>query len=447
ACVRLGAVTNPLMPIFRARELEFMLAFANTKAIVIPREFRGFAYEPLIDGLRAQLPDLEHVFVVGGEGDNAFEPALSDRPWEEEVDDLDAILAAGRPEPNDVIEYCYTSGTSGQPKAVMHTSNTLVSCIEGAFPLNVDASTVVLMGSPLAHQTGFIYGMLMPFVLGGRAVFMDIWNVPQAVRLIHDQQVTLTMGATPFLSDLTESNLLERYPPDSLQIFICAGAPIPRPLVRAGTERLGASIVAGWGMSENGLVSATLCGDPEAKVLGTDGVPCPGMELRVVDDDKQVVANGIDGQLQVRGAANFVGYLKRPEAYSVDAEGWFDTGDIARMDDDGYITITGRAKDILIRGGENVPVAEVESALFDHPAVAKVAVVGKPDPRLGERGCAFVTLNPGHAFGFDDMVEHLSEADFTKNYWPEHLVVLDEMPMTPSGKIQKFKLRDLAATE
>ena len=444
ACLRIGAITNPLMPIFRARELQFMLSFAETKVLIIPRHFRGFDYEPMIEDLRAQLPDLKHVFTVGGNGEFAFESALLAPAWEERVDTVE-LFAERRPGANDVVQYCYTSGTSGQPKAVMHTSNTLFGGLGGALVLQPNENTVVLMGSPLAHQTGFLFGGLLPILLGGRLVLMDIWDPAQAVKLIHQQGVTLTMGATPFLSDLTESALLERYPPDALELFICAGAPIPRPLLQAANQRLGAKIIAGWGMSENGLVTATRRSDSSQKVFETDGLAWHGMHTRIVDDANNVVSMGTDGNLQVRGAANFVGYLKRPQAYTVDADGWFETGDIAKLDADGYVTITGRGKDLIIRGGENIPIAEVESALFDHPAVSKVAIVAMPDTRLGERGCAFVTLSAAQAeFSFEQMLAYLQTGNFAKNYWPEQLQVLDEMPMTPSGKIQKFKLREMA---
>ena len=193
------------------------------------------------------------------------------------------------------------------------------------------------------------------------------------------------------------------------------------------------------------LVSATRRGDAAEKVFETDGLPWDGMQLRIVDEAGKPLPPGHDGSLEANGAANFVGYLNRPEAYDVDDDGWFVTGDVARMDTDGYVTITGRAKDIIIRGGENIPVAEVESTLFEHPAVEKVAVVAMPDARLGERACAFVTLHGDGTLDLENMREHLEACGLTKNYWPERIEVLDAMPMTPSGKIQKFKLRETAA--
>ena len=445
ACVRIGAISNPLMPIFRAHELEFMLSFAETRALFIPHRFRGFEYGPMIDGLRPKLPRLEHVFVLGGRGANGFERTFLERRWEDETDTR-TLFEERRADPNDVIEICYTSGTTGQPKGVMHTSNTLVACVgPGPCRLGLSADAVILMASPLAHQTGYLYGLLMPLVLHARTVLQDVWDAERAARIIHDEQVTFTIGATPFLADLSHTDALDRYPTYSLQTFVTAGAPVPRVLVQTATRRLGTNVAAGWGMSESGLVTCTLPGDPPEKIYGTDGGPWAGMEVRVVDEARNPAPPGVSGDLQARGAANFVGYLKRPEAYATDDEGWFDTGDIASMDESGYIRITSRAKDLIIRGGENVPVVEVEELLYRHRAVRDAAIVAMPDPRLGERGCLFVTLRPGESLDFEEMRRHLEERQLARQYWPERLEIIDEMPRTPSGKIQKFKLREIAA--
>lgn len=445
ACVRIGAVTNPLMPIFRAHELEFMLAFADTRALFIPRAFRGFEYEPMIEQLRPKLPALEHVFVLGSEEENGFEPVFIGRRWEDETDTR-TLFEERRFDPNDVIEICYTSGTTGQPKGVMHTSNTLSACVGTArHRLALPKDSVILMASPLAHQTGYLFGILTPMILGARTVLQDVWEPATAARIIHDEQVTYTMGATPFLSDFVYSRALKRYPPDSLSMFVTAGAPVPRVLVHNATEQLGVDVITGWGMTENGLATCTLPDDPPEKIFGSDGAPWSGMEVRVVNEEGRPVPRGAEGTLEVRGAANFVGYLKRPEANGVDADGWFDTGDIATVDEDGYLRITSRAKDIIIRGGENVPVVEVEELLYRHNAVRDAAIVAMPDERLGERGCLFVTVEPEAKFDFRAMQRYLEEQELSRQYWPERLEILDEMPRTPSGKIQKFKLREMAA--
>jgi len=444
ACVRLGAISNPLMPIFRARELRFMLGLAEAKAFVVPRRFREFDYPALAAGLKPELPALREVFVVGGEGPQSFEAALLEPRWEEAPGAGD-LLRARRPGANDVIELIYTSGTTGEPKGALHTSNTLLAAVlPYAERFGLDANDVMFMASPLAHQTGFLYGLMMPIVLGAKGVLQDVWSAEVAARLIQDEGCTFTMAATPFLADLTNSPATAACDISSFRTFVCGGAPVPRVLVQQAGERLGARIISAWGMTENGAVTTTRPGDPPDKVFGTDGLPNKGFELRVVDPDGRPLPANRDGELQVRGPGCFVGYLKRPQLYGTDDEGWFSTGDLARLDEDGYARIVGRAKDIIIRGGENVPVVEVEEVLYRHPAVLDAAVVAMPHARLGELGCAFVALKPGGALDFAGMQKWLGENGLAKTYWPERLELVEAMPRTPSGKIQKFKLRETA---
>jgi cyclohexanecarboxylate-CoA ligase len=296
----------------------------------------------------------------------------------------------------------------------------------------------------LAHQLGFMYGIVLPIMLGGTAILQDIFSAPEMARQIRDEAASFTMGATPFLNDLTEHVAVTGQATSSLRVFVSAGAPIPRALVAKARQTLGAAIVSAWGMSENGAVTTTRLDDGEEKATTTDGGPLPGMELRILGADGAVLPAGQEGQLQVRGCSNFIGYLKRPELNPNDPDGWFDTGDLARMDADGYIRIAGRSKDIIIRGGENIPVVEVEGLLFRHPAVAEVAIVGIPDTRLGERACAFVRLREGASLSLPEVTAYLEGQRMARQYMPERLEILPELPRTPSGKIQKFKLRDMA---
>lgn len=445
ACTRIGAVINPLMPIFRHREMEFMLGFAETRLLVIPRHFRGFDYPRMMAELQRKLPTLKDVLVVDGEDERSFEAVLLNRRWEDELDPK-AIFSERRPGPNDISELIYTSGTTGHPKGVMHTANTIIGNIQQIIrKTDLSAEDVILMASPLAHNTGFLYGVTMAMMLHTKLVLQDVWNPIAAAQNIQDEGVTFTMGSTPFLSDLTYHEGVARYDLSTLKKFIIAGAPIPRVLVQAATKMFCMRVISGWGMTENGLVTTTRLGDPPEKVFDTDGAPFEGMELRVVDDAGAPLKTGEEGRLQVRGSANFVGYLKRPEAFTLDGEGWFETGDKARMDQDGYIRITGRSKDIIIRGGENVPVVEVEGLLYRHPSVQDAAIVAMPDDRLGERGCAFIVLREGRELTFEEMVEYLSQCNLARNYLPERMELLEDMPRTPSGKIQKFKLREIAS--
>jgi cyclohexanecarboxylate-CoA ligase len=301
------------------------------------------------------------------------------------------------------------------------------------------------MASPLAHQTGFMYGMMMAVMLGTTSVLQDIWDPGRAADIIAAERASFSMGATPFLADLCEIAETRRDDLASLRGFLCGGAPIPSPLVGRAVGAMDARILSGWGMTENGVVTMTAPDDPPQRAAETDGTTLPFMEVKLVDTAGAEVLRGAEGRLLVRTPSNFVGYLKRPRLYTVDEEGWFDSGDLARADATGAIRISGRVKDIVIRGGENIPVVEIEALLFKHPAVRAVAVVGMPDPRLGERLCAFVTpRDPGASLGLPNIVAFLDEQRVARQYMPERLVVLDEMPSTASGKIQKFRLRELA---
>jgi len=446
ACVRLGAVINPLMPIFRERELEFMLGLAEAKVLVVPREFRGFDYPRMAAALQARLPHLRNILVVGGEDPaTAFETIALGREWEAEIDAVTGF-AAGRPSPDDVTEVMYTSGTTGEPKGVMHTANTLLcKALLASALFDFTARDAIYMGSPLAHQTGFMYACILAIYNRAKCVLQDIWEPVTAARLIAEERCTITLGSTPFLRDLVHTPDVDRHDISSLRLFLCAGAPIPRVLVHAARERHpNLYVMSAWGMTEMGIATATYPGDPADKVFDTDGRALPHQAVRVVDAQGRCVPPGSEGRLQARCATTFVGYLKRPEAYGLDAEGWLETGDNARMDAEGYIRITGRSKDLIIRGGENIPVVEVEELLYRHPAIQDVAIVAMPDPRLGERGCAFVTLKPGATLDFAGLIDYLHTARLIKQYLPERLEVIAEFPRTPSGKIQKFKLREMA---
>jgi cyclohexanecarboxylate-CoA ligase len=437
ACVSIGAVSNPLMPIFRRRELSFMVRHAEAKVFIAPTQFRGFDHGALALELQREIPSLEYVFLVGAADEHSFarallagEGALTGEP-------------PARLDPDDVVQLLYTSGTTGEPKGVLHTSNTLIgTMLTFAERMKLGAGDVVFMPSPLAHQAGFTYGLVVAIVLGLPLVVIDIWNPDRAVELMVTHGATYTFAATPFLADLAGFPDIEKRALQSFRLFVTSGAPIPPVLVQSAQERLQATVVAGWGMTECGILTTTpLSGH---KVLESDGNALPGEELRIVDEQGNEAPRGQAGTLKIRGAALFVGYLKRPQLYDVDGEGWFDTGDIARRDEEGYIRICGRKKDIIIRGGENIPVVQVENALYKMPGVLEAAIVAMPDDRLGERACAFVTLRPGCIITIEDVRAFLAAEGVAKQFWPERVETLEAMPRTPTGKIQKFVLRDRA---
>ncbi|WP_066268213.1 cyclohexanecarboxylate-CoA ligase [Hydrogenophaga palleronii] len=443
ACSRIGAVINPLMHIFRERELSFMLKHGEAKVLIAPKSFRGFDFEAMVTGLQPSLPDLRRVVIVDGEGRNSFEALLSGPEWERAADAPD-ILTRNRPGPDDVTQLIYTSGTTGEPKGVMHSANTVMAnIIPYAQRLQLDAEDVVLMASPMAHQTGFMYGLMMPIMLKASAVLQDIWAPQKAIELVRAEKVSFTMASTPFLTDLAKTVAESGLSVPTLRSFLCAGAPIPGPLVEQARAALGAKIVSAWGMTENGAVTLTQLDDDDERSFSSDGCPLPGVEVKVVDVEGNSLPAGEPGKLLLRACSNFGGYLRRPHLNGTDADDWFDTGDLARIDERGYIRITGRSKDVIIRGGENIPVVEIESLLYRHPAIAMAAIVAYPDDRLGERACAVVVPKPGQQVDLADIQAFMKAQKVAIQYIPERLIVRDAMPSTPSGKIQKFKLREM----
>jgi cyclohexanecarboxylate-CoA ligase len=439
ACVRIGAISNPLMPIFREREVDFMVRSCRSSVLIVPKVFRKYDHAELAARIQQNVPTLRHVIVIDGDDDHSFDATLL-RPQGQGKDENRIGLS-----PNDIMKIMFTSGTTGEPKGVMHTSNTILSSMPTLTGrLGLSSHDVIFMPSPFGHSIGFCYGILMSLYLGARLITMDVWDPKKAVEIIERHGVSFMFGATPFVSDIVNFPGIDQRRLEHFRIFLTAGAPVPPTLVDKGKSVLSASIVPGYGMTELGLASSIL---PTALDRGreTDGMALPHVELRVVDDNQCEQVRGMEGELQCRGSSLFVGYHARPDLYEIDGQGWFSTGDLARMDADGYIRIVGRSKDIIIRGGENIPVVEVEYLIHEMPQVNEVAIVGMPDERLGERSCAFVSLHQGQDLTLAQVTAFLESRNLAKQYLPEKLVVIDSMPTTPAGKLQKFRLRELAS--
>lgn len=440
ACIRVGAAANPMVPILREREVRYMVGFCDAKVLVVPKVFRGFDHAAMARGLLETLPKLKHVVVVDGDGADGFEQSLLGGDDVVRYDPAAPALL-----PDDLLVLMYTSGTTGEPKGVMHTSNTVNGNVLGfAEGLGLNGDDVFFAATPVGHMTGYGIFVLLPMMLGNTLVLQDIHDPHAGVRIMEAEGVTFSAGATPFLADLCEAAIADGIRPSKLRRFYCAGAPIPPALVQRARRELKLTTSSVWGMTE--VIAGTMT-EPEEdeKAWTTDGRAVPGLEVKVVDDDGFELPRGETGRLQVRGASMFCGYLKHPELYTVDADGWFDSGDLARMNEEGYIRITGRTKELLIRGGENVPVIEIENLLMQHPAIASVAIVGFPDARLGERGCAFVVPRSGHQVDLATIQAYLEHAKVAKPFWPERVETIAELPHTASGKVQRFVLKQLAA--
>jgi cyclohexanecarboxylate-CoA ligase len=454
AVMRVGAIVNPLVAIFRRRELTFMLQRAQSKVLVVQDEFRGFSHADMAAELKSDIAGLEAAVVANVSGRALPEGTIDFEefflvPRRELDPSVQAELEARRPRPDDPISVMYTSGTTGEPKGTLHSYNSMYSAGRPLFDnLQLDDSDVVFMPSTMGHLTGFLWGTLLPLAYGQKVVYQDIWSPADFLQMATPEGVTWTLSATPFVLDLVRAQQAERRDLSTFKYFVCAGAPIPSSLPVEASEVLGVQMLALWGSSECGIITIHRAGDSDEAVSNSDGWRTPPMTLKITGEDGREVEPGQTGRLLVKGPSLLRGYHGRPDLYEsmFDQDGWFDTGDLGFERPGGGVRIAGRSKDIIIRGGENVPVVEIESVLHGHPSIREVVVVGYPDERLGEKGCA-VIVPDGEAPTLEELQAHLDAAGMARQYWPERIKVIDEMPKTPAGKVQKFVLREVLATE
>jgi cyclohexanecarboxylate-CoA ligase len=444
ACERIGAVACPLHIILRQREVEFMLNVVHARLLIVPTVYRGYDFGALGRSLLPKVETLENVFEIDGprgSEDSLHRQVLS----RSSPPGLRDELAKRHPTGGDIASIQFTSGTTGVPKGVVHTHNSLYAAARLVVrEMNLTNSDVVVMPSPLSHSTGLVYGCLMPTIAGMRVAYQDVWDAGRMLDIIEQEHGSWTAGATPFVLDTIRACRASARTAAPLRRGACSGASIPRFLAAQTKEATGASLATIWGLTETSGATVTSAGALQ-RAADSDGRVAPAMQIKIVDDDGQDVPAGRPGRLLVRGASLFQGYFERPDLTDdvVDAEGWLDSGDIASMDADDYIAIVGRAKDIVIRGGENVPVVEVENALLENQMVADVAVIGVYDERLGERACAIVVASTGATITLGGLWEYLAARGFAKHYWPERLELVASLPRTPSGKVQKFRLRQM----
>jgi cyclohexanecarboxylate-CoA ligase len=443
--LRIGAICEPLMPIFRERELEFMLRASDTRVLIVPREFRGHDHAAMADGLKQTVPTLDHIVVLPGHGAPDYGAPVGG------VDGgVGSVMKVAELSPEKSAQLLFTSGSTGEPKGVLQTHASLNQAAQMHIRhFGLTADDVIYIPSPLAHQTGFLYGMWIALVLGASQVVQTAWDPAVGFDAMQATGVTFVQAATPFLADLVRVAAERGETLDALKSFVATGTAIPRELARSGRAALGADVGGAFGTTESCLGAAFVPGEDPDRAWSTDGRALEGITLRIVDDAGNELAPGEEGNFEVLTPTMFEGYLNRPEltADAVTADGYYRTGDLARIDAEGYLKITGRVKDVINRGGEKVPVVEVEQVLYTHPAVREVAIVAMPDERLGERACAFVVLTPGEQLDFEKMQQYLDAQRVSKPYWPERLEIVEQLPYTPSGKIQKFVLRDQIAAQ
>ncbi|EGL9800460.1 medium-chain fatty-acid--CoA ligase [Escherichia coli] len=439
ACLKIGAVSVPLLPSWREAELVWVLNKCQAKMFFAPTLFKQTRPVDLILPLQNQLPQLQQIVGV-----DKLAPATSSLSLSQIIADNTPLTTAITTHGDELAAVLFTSGTEGLPKGVMLTHNNILAS-ERAYcaRLNLTWQDVFMMPAPLGHATGFLHGVTAPFLIGARSVLLDIFTPDACLALLEQQRCTCMLGATPFVYDLL--NLLEKQPADlsALRFFLCGGTTIPKKVARECQQR-GIKLLSVYGSTESSPHAVVNLDDPLSRFMHTDGYAAAGVEIKVVDDARKTLPPGCEGEEASRGPNVFMGYFDEPEltARALDEEGWYYSGDLCRMDEAGYIKITGRKKDFIVRGGENISSREVEDILLQHPKIHDACVVAMPDERLGERSCAYVVLKaPHHSLSLEEVVAFFSRKRVAKYKYPEHIVVIEKLPRTASGKIQKFLLR------
>ncbi|EHX7979718.1 medium-chain fatty-acid--CoA ligase [Escherichia coli] len=439
ACLKIGAVSVPLLPSWREAELVWVLNKCQAKMFFAPTLFKQTRPVDLILPLQNQLPQLQQIVGV-----DKLAPATSSLSLSQIIADNTSLTTAITTHGDELAAVLFTSGTEGLPKGVMLTHNNILAS-ERAYcaRLNLTWQDVFMMPAPLGHATGFLHGVTAPFLIGARSVLLDIFTPDACLALLEQQRCTCMLGATPFVYDLL--NVLEKQPTDlsALRFFLCGGTTIPKKVARECQQR-GIKLLSVYGSTESSPHAVVNLDDPLSRFMHTDGYAAAGVEIKVVDDARKTLPPGCEGEEASRGPNVFMGYFDEPEltARALDEEGWYYSGDLCRMDEAGYIKITGRKKDIIVRGGENISSREVEDILLQHPKIHDACVVAMSDERLGERSCAYVVLKaPHHSLSLEEVVAFFSRKRVAKYKYPEHIVVIEKLPRTTSGKIQKFLLR------
>lgn len=439
-----GLVVNPIPPIYREAELAYILKDCGAKLLFLPRVFRKFDHRAAIVKLRAELPALADVVIVrgGGTGDLCWESVIAGEALPERQ--------LPRVDPAAVMMVMYTSGTTGRPKGVLFAHHNFDYRVRAMGEVwGIGPEDVIFMPSPVSHITGAFWAFDMPWVQGATSVLIDVWTAQEGIRAIEHNRCTVSGGATPFLQQLVESARLQTEALGSLRLFFCGGTTVSPELILQASARFPHCLFFRvYGSTEMPTTTVGINRAEQARMgAETDGEVLAPTEVRIVDPaaGDAPVAAGQEGEILARGPEQFVGYL-HPEDNDgcFDSDGFFRTGDLGRIVHGNYLQITGRKKDIVIRSGENISPKEIEDILFAHPAVAEVAIVAMPSAQTGEKGCAFVVLRQGEDIDLGEIRRYLEAAGLSRQKFPEHLVLLDELPHVPSGKVRKDVLRQRA---
>ena len=432
AVIAAGCISNPLNPAWRERELRHVISGTNPAVMVVPESWRGFASIEFAAQLQTESLVSAVVLVRGIARPGIFDFAHF-------------LKVPPPPVPRRVVSaeapavLLYTSGTTSAPKGVLHSHRSLL-CEMNSFP-EIHALTPddrYLGGAPIGHIAGLVYGAMTPFALGTSTVFLERWVPSRAIAAIEEERATFQTGPPTFLQTLAAQSGGSDV--RSFRLFSTGGAAIPTVAARAAAARLGCVLKRAYGSTELPTLTATTMQDDERARTETDGRAIGGAEIKIATPDGDAAPAGEEGEIWGRAPEMFSGYLD-PAVEAFTADGWFRTGDIGVLDQDSLLRVTGRLKDIVIRGGENISAPELEELIATHPAVADVAIVGIPDERLGERVCAAVALRPGATLALEELAKFLRGLNVATHKLPEQLEILPTLPHTSSGKVAKAALR------
>jgi len=437
ACAALGVVVVPIIHIYQAKEVQFILRQSRAKAFMVPQTTMGIDYLAIVEEIRPTLPELEHVIVVGEkapEGCLLFEQ-LAARETPE----------FPRPEisPDEPHILAYTSGTTSDPKGVVHSHNTLFSELRAVVHASGGDDTDVFMSpNPIGHIAGIYTALIAPFLSGYRKIILvDGFDPAYMLELIAEHQVTRSGGAPIFLQVMITDPTFAELDTSSLKLFGVGGANVSPQLIEQAAE-VGWWSFRSYGCTEHPSITMGTLDDPLQKRAYTDGRPMLDVEVRLVDDDGGDVPQGEPGEIWSRGPDQFLGYMDPAmDADVFSDDGWFRTGDIGVMDADGYITITDRKKDIIIRGGENISAREVEEVLARHPKVQEAAATSTSDAKYGEKVCAFIILAGDERITLQEVQEHFKAEGIAKQKTPERIEFVEAFPRTLQGKVKKYELK------
>jgi non-ribosomal peptide synthetase component E (peptide arylation enzyme) len=435
----IGAVANKVNPDFRLRELDYIVKFSGSRAYVCPREFRGFDYVAMARALRAAVPQITHVIVAGGGAEGFY--------------DLDAGIAQSPPissasrvrmNPDEIFRMAFTSGTTGDPKCVLHSPNTTlcaVRLLNG--DMRVDERDVFLIYLPVGLNWGYLC-LMQTIMAGARAVLLERFSARSTLETIAREKVSYIATAPASIVALLNDPALDRFDVSSIRVVVTGGASAAIETIREYRQRMTGQLVELYGMLETGFHTYTRFSDDPEQASGTIGRVAGDMELRIVDEQGHEVRHGEVGELVARGPSVHLGYHDNPaaNAQAFTPDGWFRTGDLGRhMDAAGNVQLTGRSKEMINRGGKKFFPREIEEILYTHPKIMHAAMIGIPDPRLGERNCLCVVPKPGEPPELAELQAFLKNevADYKL---PEMLQIVDDLPMTATGKIRRHILRD-----